>query len=116
MVEVPNADLHAQAIATPKGRAELAAQRRKEVQAAQERAASGTQDNGRNVGGQYLTGSALERYKAAKDAERSVAQTQGASSVRHRHPARPSTMLPHDATRNQGDLVGPSGCDPQEVP
>lgn len=78
IAEVPNADLHAQALASPKDRAELAEQRREEVRKLQERAAKGAVDaSGKAIGGKYQAGSALEKYRQAKDAERSHAQRQG---------------------------------------
>ena len=78
IAEVPNADLHAQALSSPAERKDLAEARRKEVQAAQGRAVAGSRDeSGKAIGGKYSAGSALERYRQAQDAERSIAQRQG---------------------------------------
>ena len=78
IAEVPNASLHAAAITSPAQRKELAEQRRQEVQAARVRAGAGERSaTGEAVGGRFGQGSALERYRAAKDAERSHAQRQG---------------------------------------
>lgn len=78
LAEVPNAELHAAAITSPAGRKELAAARRAEVDAARGRGAAGERDeSGRALGGKFREGSALERYRAAKDEERSIAQRQG---------------------------------------
>lgn len=78
IAEVPNAELHAAALASPAQRQELAEARRQEVNALRERAASGARDaSGKAIGGKFQQGSALERYRAAKDAERSHGQRQG---------------------------------------
>lgn len=78
IAEVPNADLHAQALASPAGRKDLAEARRKEVDAARGRGAAGSRDEAGNaLGGKFSHGSALEKYRQAQDAERSIAQRQG---------------------------------------
>jgi hypothetical protein len=76
--EVPNAEIHAQAISSPQQRKDLAEARRKEVQAHQSRGAAGARDEeGRALGGKFAGGSALERYRKAQDEARSMAQRQG---------------------------------------
>lgn len=78
VAEVPNGVLHAAALSSPLQRKELAAARKAEVDASRVRGTAGERDEqGRALGGKFGAGSALERYRAAKDAERSISQRQG---------------------------------------
>lgn len=75
--EVPNADLHAQAISPPSVRKELQEAMRKEIDAARGRGKKGERNEaGEAIGGRFAGGSATEAYKQKQDAIKSVEQGQ----------------------------------------
>lgn len=76
--DIRNAALHEQAMASPADRAALAEKRRKEIEQSRTRAEKGSIDTetGQALGGQYLTGSALENYRKQQEEQKAVAARQ----------------------------------------
>jgi Helicase conserved C-terminal domain/Type III restriction enzyme, res subunit len=78
IAEVPNSDLHAQAMSAPSARKELQEAMRKEIAENRGRAKKGERDEtGKALGGTYSKDKARDEYKASKDEDKSVQQTQG---------------------------------------
>ena len=77
LAEVPNAELHADALASPRTRTELTQQRVAEMHAMRGRGAKGEKGaDGKAVGGQFRGGSLLDKWRAAKDEARGASQRQ----------------------------------------
>lgn len=75
--EVPNADLHQQALSTPKARKELADQKRKAMQERERASAGQLNEKGEKVGGTYQKGNdPFENFAASRDEKRSNEQRQ----------------------------------------
>lgn len=77
IAEVPNAELHADALASPKTRTELTQQRVAKMNAMRGRGGKGEKSaEGKAVGGQFRGGSVLDKWRAARDEARGASQRQ----------------------------------------